>query len=374
MTLLDQDLFQILRGYGSLQPPTLLSFPTRVPLSRVHKFLLEYIYLNSHFRAYPPSNNFEKSFWKWAISHLEKSKPDEDFDGIDLRIYQHYVSLLNPVIRLPTNTGNQYERCQKQLVPSPSFLTHFWNPQGNAGSKSSDVVDISYFETLTLFESRTTIEGGSTGLRTWLASFVLAQYLTNRPELVRNKVVLELGSGTGFVGMVVSRLQQLHCTDMSSSGLWMTDVNEEVLVRCKFNVQMTCNMSSQSPNIRYCFLNWYDALDLTKIQGLQKLFREEIRGDLVLGADLIFDPSLVTALAAVLQLVLHHQMSTNGPKMAVIAATIRNEETFSRFLDDLKGRNLFAEELPVEYLSMIFIQSLDENRIEDVKILKIMHC
>jgi len=39
------------------------------------------------------------------------------------------------------------------------------------------------YEKITLLESRTTIESGTTGLRTWLASFVLAQYLNSHPGM-----------------------------------------------------------------------------------------------------------------------------------------------------------------------------------------------
>ena len=39
------------------------------------------------------------------------------------------------------------------------------------------------YHSVTLFESRTTIESGTTGLRTWRASFVLAQFLIQNPSM-----------------------------------------------------------------------------------------------------------------------------------------------------------------------------------------------
>ena len=59
--------------------------------------------------------------------------------------------------------------------PSQSYITHYWNYQPT----NSD--NVSSYLTATLLESRTTIESGTTGLRTWLASFVLSQYLILHP-------------------------------------------------------------------------------------------------------------------------------------------------------------------------------------------------
>lgn len=51
-------------------------------------------------------------------------------------------------------------------------MTYYWNPRSPLGS-----IDRNSPERITLLESRTTIESGTTGLRTWHASFVLASYL-----------------------------------------------------------------------------------------------------------------------------------------------------------------------------------------------------
>jgi protein-lysine N-methyltransferase EEF2KMT len=43
------------------------------------------------------------------------------------------------------------------------------------------IISTAKFLSATLLESRTIVEGGTTGLRTWLASQVLAQYLISHP-------------------------------------------------------------------------------------------------------------------------------------------------------------------------------------------------
>jgi len=53
-------------------------------------------------------------------------------------------------------------------APKQSFVTRFWR-WPNAKNEEE-------FLRTTLLEARTTIEAGTTGMRSWLASFVLAQY------------------------------------------------------------------------------------------------------------------------------------------------------------------------------------------------------
>jgi predicted nicotinamide N-methyase len=63
--------------------------------------------------------------------------------------------------------------------------------------------------TVTLLESRGVLSaGGTTGLRTWEAAAHLAAYLAGTAEgrgLVAGRRVLELGAGTGLVGLACAR-------------------------------------------------------------------------------------------------------------------------------------------------------------------------
>lgn len=85
--------------------------------------------------------------------------------------------------------------------------------------------------------------------------------LTPWTDLVRNKRVLELGSGAGFLGIIIASLQQSCVSNQSSSSLWLTDVNEEVLARCRHNLQMSC---SECRIFKYCIFDF--------ILSMQRLF------------------------------------------------------------------------------------------------------
>ena len=56
--------------------------------------------------------------------------------------------------------------------------------------------------------------------------------------------VLELGSGTGFIGILVASLQ-LHAAippfDRKMPSVYLTDVNSTVLVCCQNNVRLSCS-------------------------------------------------------------------------------------------------------------------------------------
>lgn len=119
--------------------------------------------------------------------------------------------------------------------------------------------------------------------------------------------VLELGSGTGFIGILVASLQ-LHAAtppfDRKMPSVYMTDVNSTVLVRCQNNVRLPCSKSgnayllspfelntqlvvdksSSHPNMHYKSLDWLDSLSS---QESLKSFFSQAKVDIVLGADIV---------------------------------------------------------------------------------------
>ena len=71
-------------------------------------------------------------------------------------------------------------------------------------------------------------------------------YLYVNPALLANKSVLELGSGTGFLGLIAADIQVGH-RGTTSPVLYLTDVNEGVLKRCHENMQLPCSRSVAHP-------------------------------------------------------------------------------------------------------------------------------
>jgi hypothetical protein len=70
---IEQELFDILRGFASLQPTNSLKWPRSISFARTHDFLLNSVLLDSHFSSYPPSVQYQWSFWKWAVENMERA-------------------------------------------------------------------------------------------------------------------------------------------------------------------------------------------------------------------------------------------------------------------------------------------------------------
>lgn len=61
--------------------------------------------------------------------------------------------------------------------------------------------------------------------------------MTHRPELVVGKRVLDVGSGTGLVSMLVAHIQR----DADSGSIVATDFNEIVLARLAENIERSAS-------------------------------------------------------------------------------------------------------------------------------------
>ncbi|KAF8203787.1 hypothetical protein BJ912DRAFT_212677 [Pholiota molesta] len=261
--------------------------------------------------------------------------------------------------------------------PAPSYITHFWcmpeHTSGLLASSRMDAVDTAHHHTATLLESRTVIESGTTGLRTWLASFVLAQYLILHPDLVTSKRVLELGSGIGFLGIIVAGLQRLQekATSDSRASLWLTDINDEVLARCHHNVNLPSNLSSSHSNIGYLKLDWSESLEEDN-STITSLIHEKINPQVILGADVVFDPSLIPVLVGAIKIALQPSSRSENSKVAIIAITLRNEETMNRFLSHVREECLDMEELHIGFDKTPFLETVEtHNSCRDVKLFRI---
>lgn len=140
---------------------------------------------------------------------------------------------------------------------------------------------------VSLAERPELISTGTTGLRTWQAAPALVQFISNHPEEIKGKEkVLELGSGSGFVGISLMKL------NLVKKELILTDHHEDVLKYLRHNCQVNQLPQDQHEVVT---LDW-----LTFDQGQAGAFDP----DLVLASDVVFDPDLIPGLARTLRLLL----------------------------------------------------------------------
>jgi 16S rRNA G966 N2-methylase RsmD len=120
----------------------------------------------------------------------------------------------------------------------------------------------------------------ATGGDVWLGGFALAKFLADKPELIAGKAVLELGAGTGFLGICAATLgaARVAVTDLDiMEGLMRENVMRN-------SAQLKCEVAVQS-------LDWCD--------GLFPIARH-MPVDVVLATDLLYQASNIDPLVALL--------------------------------------------------------------------------
>lgn len=232
--------------------------------------------------TYPPRPAYIRNFLKCLINKLEEKNVD-----IADSLYVHFAEKLGGV-----NSDED----------APGFVTY----------------TIDARTTVTLKEHTAFVSGGTTGLTTWQASKCLSEWCLENRHLLRGKHVIELGCGIGLTGIVVCKT----CRPLSYT---FTDGHEAVLRSLEENLKRN---GVTECHARVETLCWGD----------HENFEERCTADVILGADLVYDPEVVPALVATLAALLAHGGT------AYIASTIRNPETRALFLSELADQALLQYE------------------------------
>jgi hypothetical protein len=190
--------------------------------------------------AYPADEAYQKAFLRELLKRceeavavaIEQDGAQRDDYEVNAILLEHYATLMaqpsgsgnstaargNPMESLSSGLPQRHE-----LPPDQRYLTFYFpleSPQQpslqdgpSAASSSRVVIDNQRWSHVTLKESTALISGGTTALRTWEASRRLASHLLasrqDRAKTLHPKArVLELGSGTGLVSLVVAKMQQ----------------------------------------------------------------------------------------------------------------------------------------------------------------------
>ncbi len=180
--------------------------------------------------------------------------------------------------------------------------------QAVVDDESSVVVYTASDFSVRILESKYLTAGGSTGLRTWNAAMCLAEHLIANPHLLHGKRVVELGSGTGLVAIVCARLGgNILATDKDARAI------DGILHNAKQN---SVHVSTE----------WF-------------AWGESIQADLLVAADVIYDPVAIPLLLQTIAL---------ANCDAIITAETRSESTFLTFQEELLHQHLSLETLPPE--------------------------
>jgi len=167
-------------------------------------------------------------------------------------------------------------------------------------------------------------EDGGTGLNVWDGSLLLARYLEKRPEIVRNKTVLELGSGCGLVGIASAVLdaKEVTMTDLQ----YAVPLMQENVEMNKLSLQKGKDLQYQNIECKEC--DWFFPPPITELCGSVN------SPDVILVADCVWLASLIAPLLQTLK-----EYTTNASTKVIITYQQRGREAHTEFWEGI--HNLF---------------------------------
>ncbi|KAM6407836.1 protein-lysine N-methyltransferase EEF2KMT [Rhynochetos jubatus] len=274
---------------------------------------------------YPPSTKYRRCF----LTELIKKHESTAAEPLD-ELYDTLAGILNE---------EESTRCYK----------HYLLPTG---------------ESVTLSESVAIISGGTTGLVTWDAALHLTEWAIENSAVFRDRTVLELGSGIGFTGIAV-------CKTCDPKMYVFSDHHPGVLKQLTENIRLNGfvlepqatrhiqteprgqegdTTNRQNPKLIVAELDW-GAVTAKELSDLQP--------DVVIAADVVYDPEAISALIGVLQKLSPSRAGSKPPE-AYIALTIRNPDTYHLFQAELGKVGIRSQIIPA-HNNKIFVYDMQPN-------------
>ncbi|KAL6933810.1 hypothetical protein ACO0R3_001591 [Hanseniaspora guilliermondii] len=158
---------------------------------------------------------------------------------------------------------------------------------------------------------------GTTGFRTWEAAMVFFYYVTHInsdiiDDIISSKNALELGCGTGFLGIFLSKI-------LRNTKFCLTDGSNLVVELCKENIQLN-DADNRSIDCKELLWGHHDDTISEKY-------------DLIFGADITFDSRFIPLLVETIEDLL------DDKGICLISATIRNKDTIKTLYESLENLN-----------------------------------
>ncbi|CAJ1075598.1 protein-lysine N-methyltransferase EEF2KMT [Xyrichtys novacula] len=201
-------------------------------------------------------------------------------------------------------------------------------------------------DAVSLLENVAFISEGTTGLVTWEAALYLAEWALDHQHVFTGRTVLELGSGVGLTGITI-------CRSCSPSRFIFSDCHPSVLQKLRKNVELNGLMEQTAPVVSVEELDWM-AVTEEEIK--------QLRADVVIAADVVYDPDVVEALVKLLSKILRCSVLHE----VLICSTIRNPKTYSSFKQQLEAARI-SHRVITEPIRHVF----PYNRDSDIELIQL---
>ncbi|XP_019186139.1 PREDICTED: protein-lysine N-methyltransferase EEF2KMT isoform X1 [Ipomoea nil] len=244
-------------------------------LERVQRFIWEHCINRTDTKPFAP---YLRSFLKKLIVEIESSGEvviDELYEK-----YVYYMSLKE----------NESVKGNARFSKTISFLfpRECWDLSSCPKSRKLEV----------LLHCSVNMLEGDTGCTIWPSSLFLSEFILSFPEVFTNKSCFEVGSGVGLVGICLAHIK--------ASQVILSDGDLSTLAN------MRLNLESNKLTTRNDFLE--HAVDSNMVQCLHLPWESaaenellQIKPDIVLGADVIYDPLCLPHLVRVLAVLLNRE-------------------------------------------------------------------
>ncbi|KAF8762654.1 hypothetical protein HU200_009182 [Digitaria exilis] len=299
------------------------------------------------------SSTYATTIFKRIISEVELSS-DVVIDGLYEEFAQRMLS------KAKDSLLNRTDHIYKEI----SFL-----------SSTHDDVSSRLISAVARLSCSSNMLEGDTGCSLWPSSLFLSEFILSYPKIFSTKCCFELGSGVGLVGICLNYV--------GASKVILTDGDTSTLNNMKENMELNnlcieqedSKVLKESKNKVECkYLSWEEVAE-SDLSGYQP--------DIILGADIIYDPVCVPHLVRVLSMLLKRDGrggETNGKSgdefetespVAYIATVVRNIETFNCFTKaaadaKLSAANISSSAAPSNFLP--YMLSYDRSSVQLLKI------